>query len=649
MDFLKLYLLIVCVVGSKLPFDVYENINRFIDSATSDSLRQADKFHYNNLQLNGETIFLWYKSCLKGSIHCSPVRIQEFYSKHVRVLDPERQLAQTNEISVPDLIGLLVRQQEFTPYNYYTQSYYSTDPLTFCIKHQMNDCIRILRRRHFYVENVQNATAFVNGDNPFLDDMQRNTEYIREHLIPSLNQVMLNSYFATQLVRKQPIDQVTMSTVLLNVAMKLNNTNAVNLGVWMLNNHLNALSETRFHRFVAELLVYNSNATPIAKVMKEVLQTKYEMHYYDKIKLFKVLIGDHDFVKNESATLLDILKSFPYDGDLIYNITFTKSNHFAYNLLKNSKLFSVERRKQKLTSFWQSLFYTTFGEKNSTESFELLLSSIEDVDISWTIPVDWIYFLELLAMSTNTARFNFYKKLFAYFKNTNDTLFTINFHNQSLDNVKGSKFLRILIELCDGVPKPELLLMKIFSKKMRYSIERSFKLIIPFVKGDRDKVDVLKSLLVDVEEDVLSDYNYISCFNMVLQSIVEPSNNEEMLDLVVLVMKTNNERFIRSVLAEMGVRIVRRSPFLHPEDHSFTKRIMIDTSLYKRACKIAVTSNLVNSKIARILLEAYEGWMDFDTAMDILELGDPNLKKSLVVHLRERYGNLDTIASHSLE
>ncbi|RKP15622.1 hypothetical protein ROZALSC1DRAFT_26253, partial [Rozella allomycis CSF55] len=113
---------------------------------------------------------------------------------------------------------------------------------------------------------------------------------------------------------------------------------------------------------------------------------------------------------------------------------------------------------------------------------------------------------------------------------SNYGLFELKFHEASLNTGSGYWFLKLLIGLVGFAPKPHLLLLELVSKNVRFPIEDSLELLIPFLENDNVKVDLLKSL--QNHHKIVNQPSMLKCFRIILKSISDPQNRKPFRDFM---------------------------------------------------------------------------------------------------------------------
>ncbi|EPZ34043.1 hypothetical protein O9G_003763 [Rozella allomycis CSF55] len=524
--------------NENLPFHIYDRINSyFMDVSSSTRFRMTQRNLNQNLTLHPHILFHWFGRC-SSMVDCEQ---EVIYKKYQNILDPNGDFKNIKIISNKDLIELLIKQRGFTPFNCHDYNYKyrhlrsqrpDIDPLAFCLIHNMVKCVQILQKRKFYLE--QKSQLLSTRINPFIRNLpmaymlsqfyrhrliseelltsmgfekyfvipfiqmiQNNIQSIRNLISqPYLSTNELNKYVAEQMVNLQPIDQSTMLETLEKACNSTSTDSGfLHFGVWMLNNHLNALSYSGFNDLMETLISshsFNSSPDVLAVIVKEVLKTKFQMSESHKRRFFKRIFRDNSFLTNRKETFLEIVKYFPKDGPLIYQEIFSECNPAAFKLLKESNIF-VHRN---IGRSWRDLFseFMKDQESNQLRKMEqLLLTSLDDVSKTYLYEISWFDVLRVLTPEDET-RIGVFRKVLHYIKDANYKFFELKFFEASLDIHRGDRNMEWLVKLSGIVPKPYLLLSSLLSQDFQFSMEKSFELAIPFLENDDVKVDLLKKL-----------------------------------------------------------------------------------------------------------------------------------------------------------
>ncbi|RKP17091.1 hypothetical protein ROZALSC1DRAFT_24558, partial [Rozella allomycis CSF55] len=333
-----------------------------------------------------------------NGIGCGQDDIQKFYRYYRYVLDPNETLKNRNNISREDLIGLLVRQKEFTPFNCYNYNYKinqvrepNIKPLEYCAAENIEECVQILMERKFYLESLDVSFGL---SHLFNLDMAINIENIRSLVgKKNLSPYEVNEYMETQIQKLQPIDQQLMSYVLSRVK-DISNPDATLLHFikWILRKHINALSYLDFKLFMEELFMDCASPTVVAIIMNEALKTKFELTLREKRNFFRRLLENDSVAAHDPELFMGIVRNFPKDGAMLFKSAFSKLSPKSYGLLKQSGMF-VMHRNGRIWISWRDLFYDYLDETDlemESKQYELLFNSFEDIDKSRIEEVDWV-------------------------------------------------------------------------------------------------------------------------------------------------------------------------------------------------------------------------------------------------------------------
>ncbi|RKP16082.1 hypothetical protein ROZALSC1DRAFT_25687, partial [Rozella allomycis CSF55] len=414
-----------------IPFDIYHRINDFLDVKSSERFRLTKKSLYHNVALNADIVFHWFRKCgpYFNVGDCGQDDIQKFYKYYQYVLDPNAEFKNIERITKEDLIKLLIKQKKFTPfncYNYNVKYLYGKediDPLAYCIDKQMSECIEILIERNFYLESLgTKAISFVNS-NPFIQEMNTNIKNIRNLIeLNNFSDDELKAYKIAQSLHLQPIDQKTMSYVLFKASNENTrvNSNILHLAIFMLQNHINALSYSSFQSIMNVLSLYHPDPVVVVTIINEALKTKFALYRYEKRRLFFRLFQNDAVATHDSGLFTDFVKFFPEDGPLLFEFAFTQRSHKSYTLLKQSGMFAIKSLR-KIWDEWRKMFYSYLEgphtEKRS-EHLQFLLNSFDDVDTSRIKEVNWVDVFSNHWTSYDKQRITLFKKILECLKLT---------------------------------------------------------------------------------------------------------------------------------------------------------------------------------------------------------------------------------------
>ncbi|EPZ31171.1 hypothetical protein O9G_001082 [Rozella allomycis CSF55] len=527
-----------------LPFDIYDRINDFADVKTSARFRSAKKYLYRSLKLHPDVLFHWFGKCgpFFNGVNCGQSAIKKFYSKYKNVMDPNDNFG-NNNISKEDFIGMLIKRREFTPFNCYIYNAESKlraiHPLEYCMLKNIEDCVQILQSRGFYVESMTTLMQQIPSSNLFTEEALENIAIIDSMISnDDLSQYDLRKYTEKQSVNLQPIDQTTMLNVLKTASRSTSpDSNLLRLGVWMLQNHINALSYSGFNKLIESIYFSRDfihawthdntlNPTVIAILMKEILKTNFQMKHIYRVYLFKKYFLNRSVLTDHKETFLEIIKHFPRDGQLLAQLAFSECNPTAYKLLKQSNIFFHFYGYKEMQRNWRDLFQDILRGDNSekeVEKIDLLLASFDDVDKAFLYGIKFMDIFENYSGGDDQGRTDLFKKILHYEKDNNYNLFVLKFHEASLNPQRGDRNLEFLIKLVGGVPKPQILLSNLITKNLEFPLEKAFKLVVPFLEDDNEKVDLLSTLQI---HNNINESSRLSCFKIVFHSILDPQKRE---------------------------------------------------------------------------------------------------------------------------
>ncbi|RKP18255.1 hypothetical protein ROZALSC1DRAFT_23408, partial [Rozella allomycis CSF55] len=294
-----------------LPFDIYNHINDFVDVKTSNRFRSTKKHLYQNLKIHSDVLFHWFGKCgpFFDGTFCDENAIQYFYANYHHFLDPNGEFANKDRILKEDLIVLLVKRSQFTPFNCYNYNGHhrgsdekpDIEPLEYCIVNDMEQCVQILQSRKFYLRSAEDISANVTSvsGNLYIQETLENTRQIFNLISQAnLGQDDLNEFLNDQRENLKPVDERTLINSLRKACNGTSTeSNFVHLGVWMLRNHFSAFSYSGFRTVMYAFRT--SPITPVgATIINKVLQINFSMiNGYKRVILMK-LFEDETFVTN---------------------------------------------------------------------------------------------------------------------------------------------------------------------------------------------------------------------------------------------------------------------------------------------------------------------------------------------------------------